>query len=241
MVVTLERSHVPGPPDGSDPAHVVGKEPVSGVRVPMHDVPEREGGVGPLVVTPGQVVGLVGSAGSGMTRIGLEMLAAHAGRGTVACLDVRGWMSPLAAWEAGIPEDRLVVVRCEGPVEWARVGATLLEGVVAMYAEVPRGAKDAQLRTLATLARTRRSPLILRPIAGALPGGVTQLRLEAKGIHWEGTEDGHGSLRARRLVVEASGKVMRGMTRTIEVEDHGADALRVVSGLAAPASGRAVG
>lgn len=194
-----------------------------------------------LGVAPGQVVGLVGAAGYGMTRIGLSMLAAHAHRGTVACLDARGWLSPLAAWEVGIPEDRLVIVRCEGPVEWGRVGATLLEGVVAMYAEIPKGVRDAQLRTLATLARTRRSPLILRPLAGALPGGVTQLRLEARGVDWVGTGDGHGALRSRRLLVEASGKAMRGMTRTIEVEDHGADALRVVSGLAAPASGRAAG
>lgn len=207
------------------------------------DLPVMPGGEAPspLSVAAGQVVGLIGPAGFGMTRLGLTMLAAHAGRGTVAYLDVRGWMSPLAAWEAGIPEDRLVIVRCEGPVEWGRVGSTLLEGVVAMYAEVPRGTKEAQLRALATLARTRRSPLILRPTAGGLPGGVTQLRLEAKAIDWQGTDDGHGALRTRRLVVEASGKVMRGMTRTIEVEDHGADTLRVVSGLAAPASGRAAG
>ena len=230
MVVTLERSLVPGLPDRAD-----GRPPVGGA------LPVPDGSVGPLTVAPGQVVGLIGAAGLGMTRIGLAMLAAHAHLGTVAYLDVRGWMSPLAAWEVGIPEDRLVVVRCDGPVEWGRVGATLLEGVVAMYAEVPRGTKDARLRTLATLARTRRTPLVLRPIAGELPGGVTQLRLEARRVDWEGTDVGHGELRRRRMLIEASGKVMRGMTRTIEVVDHGADALRVVSGLAAPASGRAAG
>jgi hypothetical protein len=192
-------------------------------------------------VAAGQVVGLIGAAGFGMTRLGLTMLAEHAHLGTVGYLDVRGWMSPMAAWEAGIPEDRLVVVRCDGPVEWGRVGSTLLEGVVAMYAEVPRGIKDAQLRTLATLARTRGAPLLLRPLAGDLPGGVTQLRLDARQVSWAGADNGHGSIGQRQLLVEASGKVMRGMTRTIEMEDHGADTLRVVSGLAVAPSGRAAG
>ena len=226
-LATLDELRIVGP---------LGPGPSGTPRRDRHD-PTTPG----LSVAAGQVVGLIGAAGYGLTRLGLTMLAEHAHLGTVAYLDVRGWMSPLSAWEAGIPEDRLIVVRCEGPVEWGRVGSTLLEGVVAMYAEVPRGVKDAQLRTLATLARTRGAPLILRPLAGDLPGGVTQLRLDARRVTWEGAEDGHGAISRRHMLLEASGKAMRGMTRTIEMEDNGADALRVVSGLAAASSGYAAG
>ncbi|MFQ5555851.1 MAG: hypothetical protein ACE5GC_10845, partial [Acidimicrobiia bacterium] len=55
-----------------------------------------------LTIAPGEVAGLVGPPGLGLTRIGLRMLAEHAKKGMVACLDVRGWISPPAVWELGI-------------------------------------------------------------------------------------------------------------------------------------------
>lgn len=194
-----------------------------------------------LVLGPGQVAGLVGPPGLGLTRLGLRMLADHACAGLVACLDVRGWLSPRAAWELGISPERLVVVRCEDPVRWGRVAATLLDGVAALYAEVPRGVKDARLRTLGALARSRRTPLLLRPVRGDLPGGVTQLRLDAQRVEWEGTDAGHGRLRERRLVITVSGKATRGMTMRVEVRDDGTNAVRLVSRLASAPVGDAAG
>ena len=44
-----------------------------------------------LTLQPGRVVGLVGSPGFGLTRLGLAMLAAPAITGPIAYLDVRGW------------------------------------------------------------------------------------------------------------------------------------------------------
>lgn len=190
---------------------------------------------------PGRVVGLVGSPGFGLTRVGLSMLTAPGLVGTIAYLDVRGWLCPPAAWEAGISSDRLVVVRCDDPAQWGRVAATLLEGVRALYAEVPRGMRDGQLRKLGALARSRRAVLILRPLRGALPSGLAHLRLVAREVAWAGTDAGHGRLSARRIVLEASGKAMRGMSRIVEMEDHGADALHLVPGLAVAPAGRAVG
>ena len=194
-----------------------------------------------LSLQPGRSVGLIGSPGFGLTRLGLTMLAGHATRGPVAYLDVRGWLCPPAAWEAGIPPERLAVVRCEDPIRWGRVASTLLEGVRALYAEVPRGIKETQLRKLSALARSRRTPLVLRPLRGDLPSGIAFLRLVAREIIWEGTEDGHGRLARRRLLLEASGKAVRGMTQIVEVEDNGTNALHLVSRLATPSSGRAVG
>ncbi len=194
-----------------------------------------------LEPVPGRVVGLEGPPGFGLTRLGLSMLATAAARGPVAFVDVRGWLSPPAAWELGIDPDRLIVVRCDDPVTWGRVVTGLLAGMQAVFAEVPRRVKDSQLRTLAATSRTTHTPLVLRPVAGALPSGVTQLRLAGKEIAWEGTAGGFGRLAGRRLVMEASGKAMRGMARIIEVEDDGTHALRVVSGLGAAPAGRPAG
>ena len=194
-----------------------------------------------LSLQPGRPVGLIGNPGFGLTRVGLRMLADPAAQGPVAYLDVRGWLCPPAAWEAGIPYDRLAVVRCSDPVRWGRVAAALLEGVRALYAEIPRGIKEAQLRKLGALARSRRTRLVLRPLRGDLPSGLTFLRLVAREIVWEGTDGGHGRLAGRRLLLEASGKAVRGMTRVVEVEDNGADALHMVSRLAYPPAGRAAG
>jgi hypothetical protein len=177
---------------------------------------------------------LVGSPGSGLTRLGLTMLAERARHGPVAYVDVRGWFCPSAAWEAGIDPERLIVVRCADPVIWGRVVAVLLDGLPGVFAEVPARVKDAHLRTLAASTRSRRtSSLVLRPVQGGLPGGVTHLQLEGRQVRWEGTDRGHGSLGRRLLVMEASGKAMRGMERIIEVEDHGTDAVRLVPGLGA--------
>jgi len=195
----------------------------------------------PLSLSPGQVAGLVGSPGYGLTRIGLAMLAGHAQGGPVAYVDVRGWLCPSAAWEVGIPVERLVVVRCGDLVQWGRVVATLLDGMRAIYAEVPRGAKEPALRKLAALARTRRTPMILRSLDAGLPSGVTHLHFEGRRVVWEGAERGHGRLRRRRSLVIASGKAMRGMRREIELEDHGADALRLVSGMGIAERRRATG
>lgn len=194
-----------------------------------------------LSLQPGRVTGLIGHPGFGLTRLGLVMLASREQLGLVAYLDVRGWLSPPAAWESGISPERLVVVRCDDPVRWGRVAAHLLEGVGAVYAEVPPHIKPTQLHKLVALARNRKTPLVLRPVQGDLPNGMVHLRLEARQVLWEGAEQGHGRLASRRLIFEASGKAMRGMTRLIEVEDDGTNALRLVSGLAVAPPGRATG
>lgn len=182
-----------------------------------------------LSLAPGQIAGLKGIPGSGLTRIGLSLLAPYAAHGPLAYLDVRGWASPLAAWEMGIPHDRLVIVRSSDLVAWGRIVAILLDGARGVYAEVPAGVRDQALYRLAAKARIKRTPLVLRPITGELPSGVAHLYLKAREVLWEGTEAGHGSLMFRRTLFEVSGKATGGMWRMIEVEDDGTNDLRVVS------------
>jgi hypothetical protein len=195
----------------------------------------------PVAVEPGRILGLVGPPGFGLTRLGLALLAVPARHGLVAAVDVRGWLCPTAAWEAGIAPERLVVVRCPGRDPWAQVTAALLEGLTAVYAEVPSGMAEPVLRRLGALARARRAALILRPIQGSLPSGLAYLRLTAGEVSWEGAGTGYGRIIRRRMTLLAAGKGMGGREQVLEVEDDGTDTLRVVSRLAFAEVGRAVG
>jgi hypothetical protein len=114
------------------------------------------------------------------------------------------------------------------------------EGVSALFAEVPQGVSERDLRRLAALVRARQVRVVLRPLRGRLSAGVSHLRVQALEIQWNGVERGHGRLGERRLVMEISGKGAAGMTRRIELEDGGENTLRVVSGMAARTTGRAV-
>jgi hypothetical protein len=196
---------------------------------------------GYLQLQPGRVTELAGVLGVGLTRLGLRLLAEHSRIAPVVVMDSRGWISPEAAWETGVVAERLIVVRCDDPGLWSKTAAALLQGVRAVYAEVPAQVRDGDLRRLATLARARRVAVALRPMGRGLPAGVAHLRLRGLGVTWEGADRGHGRLRRRRLVLEASGKGVAGITRRIEVEDEGTDAVRVVSDVVVDQFGRAVG
>jgi hypothetical protein len=190
---------------------------------------------------PGRVLGLVGPPGLGLTRLGLSLLSLPARRGPVAVVDVRGWLCPAAAWEAGVPSERLVVVRCPGRDLWGRVTAALLEGLPAVYAEVPSGVGEVVLRRLGALARVRRAALILRPLQGVLPSGLAHLSLVGEAVCWEGAGPGHGRITRRWLTVRAAGRGAGGVEQVLEVVDDGTDALRVVPRLAVAPAGRAAG
>lgn len=194
-----------------------------------------------LTLWPGRITELNGEVGLGLTRLGLRLLAEPSRRSLVVAVDVRGWLSPLAAWETGVEPGRLVVVRCPDPKLWVQVMAALAEGVRAAYAEVPAGVADKDLRRLAALIRVRKTAVAMRPCGDGMPPGVAHLRLRAHQVGWKGAEAGHGRLTERRLVLEASGKAMAGMSRRIEVIDDGADVVRVVSGLGAGEGRRAAG
>jgi hypothetical protein len=206
---------------------------------PFVDLKQREEGY--LHLQPGRVIELAGVPGTGLTRLGLRLLAPPSLVGTVVALDSRGWISPEAAWETGVIPENLVIVRCDQTQIWPKVAAALLEGVRALYAEVPAGTKDQDLRRLAALARARKVSVAMRPMGDGLPPGVAHLRLRALGVTWEGADQGHGQLKRRRLVLEASGKGALGVSRRFEVEDEGSDVVRLVSDVVVGETRRAVG
>lgn len=194
-----------------------------------------------VALAPGRIFGLIGRAGSGLTTLGISLVSDATTTEPVAVLDVRGWFCPSLAWESKIAPERLVVVRCADSAVWPKVAATLLEGFPAIYAEVPRNVPDRVLRRLGALARSRGSRAVLRAMDGDLPSGLLHLRVEGAAVHWEGAGTGHGRLRRRTVTVKASGKGTRGMERYLEMEDDGANPVRLVSGLAVAPAGRATG
>lgn len=204
-----------------------------------------------LRLQPGKITELVGETGAGLTRIGLSLLAEPSRSGPVVVVDTRGWISPEAAWETGVEAESLVIVRCHERPLWSRVTAALIEGVPAVFAEVPVGMKDQDLRRLGALARARKTLVAFRPMGPRLPAGVSHLRLRSLGITWEGADRGHGKLKGRRILLEASGKGAGGITRRFEVEDGGRkieqvedeskNPLRLVSGVVADQARRAAG
>lgn len=204
-------------------------------------IPGQRSDQGLLDLQPGRITELVGVPGTGLTRLGLKLLAPHSRMAPVVALDSRGWISPAAAWETGVISERLVVVRCEDPILWPKVTAALLEGVQAMYAEVPKSIRESDLRRLAALARARRVAVAMRSMGSGLPAGVAYLRLRALGVTWEGADHGHGRLTRRRLVLEATGKGASGVARRFEVEDEGTDTVRLVSDVVVDQTRRAVG
>jgi hypothetical protein len=210
-----------------------------GIAAPLLDPHTREDGY--LHLQPGRVTELVGVPGTGLTRLGLKLLAEPSRVAPVVALDTRGWISPMAAWETGVLSERLVVVRCDDFILWPKVTSALFEGIRAVYVEVPARAKDQDLRRLAALARARRVAVAMRSMGDGLPPGIAYLRLRALGVTWEGADMGHGKLKKRRLMLEASGKGVAGMLRRFEVEDEGTDTMRVVSDVVVDQVRRPVG
>lgn len=191
-----------------------------------------------LELQPGRVTELIGAPGSGLTHMGLRLLAPFSRSHTVVAVDTRGWISPEAAWETGVIAERFVVVRCDSILLWPKVTAALLEGVQAMYLEVPAQVRERDLRRLAAIARARRVAIAMRSMGQRLPSGVAYLRLRVLGVTWEGADRGHGKLTRRRLVIEATGKGAAGVARRFEVEDEGTDSLRLVPNVVVGQTGR---
>lgn len=195
---------------------------------------------------PGQLLGLVGVPGLGMTRVAVAQMAALMGplawveRPAPRPPGRDSWFSPAIGWENGIEPDRLVVVRTFEPTSWAEATATLMDGMAAVCAEVPARVPEAILRRLAARARARRARLILRSHM-PLPTGIAHTVITGDSVEWTGAEQGRGRLLQRRVSAIAQGKGVKGPALELEFEDDGTNIVCVVSRLGVTTARRAAG
>ena len=162
----------------------------------------------------GSVVRVEGAPGSGATSLLLSLLAAATAAGEwAAVVDGEEVLGGLAAAEAGVALERLVVVRSVPAALYGRVVATLLDGVTVVGATVPRGFRLSDARRLEARARERAAVLVA---AGPRPGEAT-LRLRAEHSSWSGLGHGEGLLGERLLRVAVSGRGAAGRERVADL------------------------
>lgn len=137
----------------------------------------------------------------GSTTLLLALLAEATARGSWAAVVGVPGLGLAAAGELGVDLGRLALVPHPG-AEFPAAAAALLDGLDLVAVPPPSGAGgEALARRLSARARQRGSVLVaLGPWSGA------EVELRCRTRRWLGTADGHGHLRAREVVVEATGR-----------------------------------
>jgi hypothetical protein len=154
----------------------------------------------------------VGSAAGvgGATTLALALAAGPSRAGSWVALvggDGGAMWGLVSAAGLGVALERLVVVAPgDRPVSgWGPVVAALVEGfpVVVVGPRVQLRSGDG--RRLAARLRERGGVLV-RVVGDAAVPSAAHVRLQVTGGGWEGVDEGAGYLRARRVVVEATGR-----------------------------------
>lgn len=136
-----------------------------------------------------------------------------------AAIDAGAWMAVVdlptigldAASELGVPLERIVAIGTGGdPASWVDVVAAAADGFDVLLVSVPGQLHASAVRKLAVRLRQRDVVTIVLGDPGAMTcDGV----LDTDVPQWSGLGDGHGHLRERRVVVEASGRRLPGHRR----------------------------
>ena len=154
------------------------------------------------------------SGGPGVSATALALVAAASASG--CWVGIAGWNSIglAAAAEFGVALERLAVVDVDAE-HWGAVVAALIDALDVVIARPPTTLTASMARRVAARARERGAALVLVD-AGAGPvllGAFDPVvRVVVRVCSWSGLEAGHGTLTARRLVVEATGR-REGRTR----------------------------
>jgi hypothetical protein len=151
----------------------------------------------------GSVVAVASTGrGHGATALALALVAGPSAAGSwVAGVGLPS-VGLAAAGELGVALGRLVLVAAPERSTWPTVVASLVDGFDVVLVDPVRGLRAPDARRLVARARERGAVLV------ALGGWAEapDVRLEVTSSTWEGMGEGHGRLRARRLVVTAGGR-----------------------------------
>jgi hypothetical protein len=137
---------------------------------------------------------------TGATSLLFALLAAASGAGSWCAVVGVPALGVVAAAEAGIALDRLVLVPSPGP-DWTTVVAALLDGVDIVVAAPPGPIAPSVATRLAARARQRGSVLMSY---GRWDGA--DITFDAVRGVWHGLEQGRGRLRCRQVTVVARGR-----------------------------------
>jgi hypothetical protein len=149
-------------------------------------------------------VAITGGLGGSSVALALVAEASRLG----SWVAIAGWPSVglAAAAELGVALDRVVVVDVDAE-RFGAVVAALIDAVDIVVARLPRSLATSVARRLAARARERGAVIVLtsRTAGPIVVGAFDPLaRIEVRASTWIGLEAGHGTLRARRLTIEAS-------------------------------------
>ncbi len=162
----------------------------------------------------GTVVGVdPGGCTGGATTLAFSILAAVSRSSWCAAV---GTVHPgvLCLEELGIDLEHLAIVPVPRLSPWPEVTAMLLDGLDAVLLRLPWPARPQVARRLVARARERQALLVVLGPPAWWPE-PPDLRLEITDARWQGVGEGHGYLRARHVVVRASGR--RIAARPVEV------------------------
>ena len=157
----------------------------------------------------------VGSAVGGATSLALALVAEASQRGSwVAAVGVPS-LGLVAADELGVALERLVLVAAPERDAWGGVVAALVDGFDLVVLHAGRtGVRGAEARRLVARARERGSVLV--QLGPGWPEGA-DVQLEVTRARWEGLDDGHGFLQARKVRVAGGGRGEAAQPRRVDL------------------------
>ncbi|MCU1496318.1 MAG: hypothetical protein JWM47_271 [Acidimicrobiales bacterium] len=174
---------------------------------------------------------LVATGGSVATSLALALAGPTTAAGAWLAVVGLPHLGLLAAAELGVALERTLLVADPGPRAWAGAVAALLDAVDVVMVRPSAAVSTSAQRRLLARARERGSVLIQAGGPTSVWAEAPELTVAATASHWEGLEDGHGRLRARRVLVAVSGRRGAARARHADLWLPGPDG-RV--GLAAP-------
>jgi hypothetical protein len=150
----------------------------------------------------------VACQGSAATSTALALVAAAVTAGAWMAVVDLPTIGLDAASELGVPLERIVAIGTDGdPARWIDVVAAAADGFDVLLVHVPSELPAAAVRKLAVRLRQRDVVTVVLGDPGAMAcDGV----LHTDAPQWSGLGDGHGHLRERRVVVQASGRRLPG-------------------------------
>ena len=163
----------------------------------------------------------VGSSVGGATSLALALVAGASQQGSwVAAVGVPS-LGLVAADELGVALERLVLVAAPERDAWGGVVAALVDGFDLVVLHAGRtGVRSVDARRL--VARARERGAVLVQLGPGWPEGA-DVQLEVTRARWEGLDDGHGFLQARKVRVVGAGRGESARPRRVDLWLPGAD------------------